>query len=67
MFSNLYYLSTLIDRSYSLTPFEKQDLFNYIKEHEVNLLKLIDFFEKEQKKVSSIEEDYYKNLKKIIY
>jgi len=49
MFSDLYYLSTLIDRSLSFSQIEKQGIFNYVKNNSSEISRLIKLFEDEQK------------------
>lgn len=65
MFSNLYYLSKLIDKSLSFSKVEKQRIFNYVKNNSSELKKLIQIFEDEQRGLNFIKEDYKININKI--
>jgi hypothetical protein len=65
MFSNLYYLSKLIDKSLSFSSIEKQRIFNYIKYNESETTRFIEIFEDEQRGLKFIKKDYEKNLVKI--
>ncbi len=67
MFSNIYYLSTLIDKSLSLNPEEKISLFNIIKNEKKGINKMIEIFEEEQKNLGIIKYNYKKWLWKIWY
>ena len=65
MFSNLYYLSKLIDKSLSFSQIEKQKIFNYVKNNEWDLNKIIRIFENEQKGLSFIKRNYNNNINEI--
>ena len=65
MFSNLYYLSVLIDKSLSFSLEEKQKIFIYAKNNDFEILRLIKLFEDEQKGIDFIKTDYKWSLEKI--
>ena len=65
MFSDLYYLSTLIDKSLSFSQIEKQRIFNYVKINKNEIKRLIKIFEDEQVWLNFIKKDYENNLNKI--
>ena len=65
MFSNLFYLFILIDKSVSIYDYEKSKIFNYAKNNPDEALRLIRVFEQEQKQINYVKNDYKKNIGKI--
>jgi hypothetical protein len=49
MYTNIYYLYLLIDRSMSFKNDEKIKIFNYAKSNKIETVKMIRIFEDEQK------------------
>jgi hypothetical protein len=65
MFSDLYYLSKLIDASFSFSHIEKQNIFNNVKKKPDKIKNAIRVFEDERKGLKFIKQDYQKNFMKI--
>ena len=62
MFSDLYYLSKLIDASLSFTQVEKQNIFNHVKNNPDKIKDTIKVFEDERIWLEYIKNDYQKKL-----
>ncbi len=65
MFSDLYYLSKLIDLSTSFTRVEKQIIFDNIKDNPDKIKQVIKSFEDEQKGMLYIKSSYKKDISRI--
>ena len=65
MFSNLYYLSKLIDNSFSFSDIEKIKIFNLVKKKPNKITDLIKVLKEEKKGINYIKNNYQKNLKNL--
>ena len=65
MFSDLYYLSTLMERSLAFSDVEKIQIFNFAEKNPKKITTLIKALEDEQTWIKFIKNNYKKNLVKI--